>query len=182
MRVITGTARGRNLLTLSGEDVRPTLSHVKEAIFSAIQFSVPGSSVLDLFAGSGQMGIEALSRGAAKAVFTDVRKESCDTVKANLKLCRLEENATVVMTEAVRYIERNEEKFDFIFFDPPYREGYYEKLLDLISKNLTEDGKVICEHPDTVKLAETYNGLKLKKTYRFSHVAVSIYEKSEVSE
>lgn len=85
MRVITGSARGRKLLTLGGEEVRPTPERVKEAVFSVIQFQIEGRSFLDLFAGSGQMGIEALSRGARKSVFVDARRESIETVKKNLE-------------------------------------------------------------------------------------------------
>lgn len=107
MRVITGTARGRVLKTLEGEDVRPTTDRVKEAIFSIIQFELEGRRVLDLFAGSGQLGIEALSRGAAYATFTDMSAESVDIVKKNLISTKLENNAEVIRTEAVTFLKGN---------------------------------------------------------------------------
>ena len=103
MRVITGTARGRNLLTLPGEDVRPTTDRVKEAMFSIIQFEVEGSQVLDLFAGSGQLGIEALSRGAAYATFVDSARESIDCIKTNLQKTNLKPNSCVVQTDAFSF-------------------------------------------------------------------------------
>ena len=103
MRVITGTARGRVLRTLEGEDVRPTTDRVKEAVFSIIQFEIEGRRVLDLFAGSGQLGIEALSRGAASATFVDMSKDSLSTVKYNLEHTKLGDNAKVVQTDALSF-------------------------------------------------------------------------------
>ena len=114
MRVITGTARGRVLKTLEGDDVRPTTDRVKEAIFSIIQFEIEGRRVLDLFAGSGQLGIEALSRGAAFATFTDMSAESVDTVKKNLISTKLDRQSEVIRTEAVAFLRSNRKKFDII--------------------------------------------------------------------
>ena len=123
MRVITGTARGRKLEQLIGDDVRPTTDRVKEAVFSIIQFNIEGRRFLDLFAGSGQMGIEALSRGAKEAVFVDNRKESVEIIKRNLKSTKLDENAKVIPMDSNSYLNVNSEKFDFVFIDPPYETG-----------------------------------------------------------
>ena len=120
MRVITGTARGRVLRTLEGEDVRPTTDRVKEAVFSIIQFEIEGRRVLDLFAGSGQLGIEALSRGAASATFVDMSKDSLSAVKYNLEHTKLGDNAKVVQTDALSFLKLTKDKFDIVFLDPPY--------------------------------------------------------------
>ena len=120
MRVITGTARGRVLRTLEGEDVRPTTDRVKEAVFSIIQFEIEGRRVLDLFAGSGQLGIEALSRGAASATFVDMSKDSLSAVKYNLEHTKLGDNAKVVQTDALSFLKLTKDKFDLVFLDPPY--------------------------------------------------------------
>ena len=117
MRVITGTARGRVLRTLEGEDVRPTTDRVKEAVFSIIQFEIEGRRVLDLFAGSGQLGIEALSRGAASATFVDMSKDSLSTVKYNLEHTKLGDNAKVVQTDALSFLKLTKDKFDIVFLD-----------------------------------------------------------------
>ena len=117
MRVITGSARGRKLSEPKNYDIRPTTDNVKESIFNIIQFDVEGRRVLDLFAGTGQLGIEALSRGAKSAVFVDKSSEAIALVKQNLKACNLEAN--VVREDSLSYLERGG-KFDLIFIDPPY--------------------------------------------------------------
>ena len=117
MRVITGTARGRKLREPSGMDIRPTTDVVKEAVFNIIQFDIEGRRVLDLFAGTGQLGIEALSRGAADCVFVDESREAVSIVKENLAKCRF--TAKVVQTDSIGYL-RGAGKFDMIFLDPPY--------------------------------------------------------------
>ena len=117
MRVITGSAKGRKLEQLSGNDVRPTTERVKEAVFSSLQFQIEGRQFLDLFAGSGQMGIEALSRGASRAVFTDLSKDSIEIVKRNLKTTKLEECARVYKTDSIGFLTTCREKFDLAFID-----------------------------------------------------------------
>ena len=126
MRVITGSARGMALKAPKGMDTRPTMDQVKEGIFSAIQFEVEGRRVLDLFAGSGQMGIEALSRGAKSAVFVDMREDACKVVRENLAKTRLEQNARVVRADYLSYLASARETFDLIFLDPPYAEVFLE--------------------------------------------------------
>ena len=123
MRVITGSARGRRLETLEGEDVRPTTDRIKEAVFSIIQFETEGRNFLDLFAGSGQMGIEALSRGAKSASFVDNAKKSLETVKRNLKATKLENSAKVFAMDFHSFLSMNSQRFDIAFLDPPYRTG-----------------------------------------------------------
>lgn len=112
MRVITGTARGRRLLEPEGMDTRPTTDRVKEGIFSSIQFEIEGRRVLDLFGGTGQMGIEALSRGAAHCTFLDLRKEAVGVIRENLKRTGFAEEAAVVQGDYLAFLTRCKEKFD----------------------------------------------------------------------
>ena len=149
MRVITGSARGVRLQAPKGMDTRPTLDQVKEGIFSAIQFEVEGRRVLDLFAGSGQMGIEALSRGAKSAVFVDMRQDACAVVRSNLEKTRLTTNAQVLRSDYLSYLSHCRETFDLIFLDPPYAEIFLENALKSISEIdiLSECGILICERP-----------------------------------
>ena len=149
MRVITGSARGMALKAPKGMDTRPTMDQVKEGIFSAIQFEVEGRRVLDLFAGSGQMGIEALSRGAKSAVFVDMREDACKVVRENLAKTRLETRAQVVRMDYMAYLASCREQFDLIFLDPPYAEVFLENALNRISEIdiLSHRGIIICERP-----------------------------------
>ena len=128
MRVITGTARGRVLKELMGMETRPTTGKVKESLFSIIQFDIEGRRVLDLFAGTGQLGIEALSRGAAECVFVERRSDAVHLVQENLALCRLTDRAHVRQGDALAYL-RSGEKFDLVFLDPPYASGLLEQAL-----------------------------------------------------
>ena len=126
MRVITGTARGVPLKAPRGMDTRPTMDQVKEGIFSAIQFEVEGRTALDLFAGSGQLGIEALSRGAAHCTFVDKGREPVSVIRENLKKTRLEERAEVVQADYSSYLKTCRRQFDLILLDPPYAEIFLE--------------------------------------------------------
>ena len=130
MRVITGSAGGRRLLELEGLETRPTTDRVKEGLFSALQFDIEGRRVLDLFAGTGQMGIECLSRGAAAAVFVERRKDAFELVKKNLALTNLQDRATVINGDARDFVVRTGERFDLVFLDPPYASGLLEELLE----------------------------------------------------
>ncbi len=122
MRIITGRARGIKLETLEGDMTRPTAERVKEAVFSHLQFEIEGRRVLDLFAGSGQMGLEAVSRGAAHAVLVDQSKEAVAVIRRNLEKTRLGENCTVVCSDFSAYLRahRGKDPFDIVFIDPPY--------------------------------------------------------------
>lgn len=147
MRVISGTARGRKLVSPEGNQVRPTLDRVKEAVFNMLAFSVQDVSVLDLFAGSGGLGVEALSRGAARAVFVDASEASLRVVRENLALTRLEEKAACICSDFLTYLSGQRESFDLIFLDPPYAGGYLEPALLKIREKrlLAQNGLVVCE-------------------------------------
>ena len=138
MRVITGSARGRKLLTLEGEDVRPTTDRVKEAVFSVIQFETEGRRFLDFFAGSGQMGIEALSRGAKEAVFVDSAKKSVEIIRKNLASTKLAENANVVQTDWKSYLSVSGTQFDIAFLDPPYGKGILQRALEALPAHMSK--------------------------------------------
>lgn len=144
MRVITGTVRGRRLKEPSNMDIRPTTDQVKEALFNIVQFDVEGRRVLDLFAGTGQLGIEALSRGAKSATFVDESAEAVKIIKENLEHCKL--TGDVVRGDAMSFLSRCG-KFDLILIDPPYASNLVDKALDLIIKFdiLAEGGIIICE-------------------------------------
>ncbi len=144
MRVISGSARGLKLISPPGNDTRPTLDRVKEALFSMLTPVLRDSRVLDLFAGSGALGIEALSRGAAEAVFVDNSKAAEAAVRTNIQKARMEEKATFISKNALDYLSECKREFSIIFMDPPYRGGLYEKSCGLIFRHsLLQKGGVI---------------------------------------
>ncbi|MCL2539243.1 MAG: 16S rRNA (guanine(966)-N(2))-methyltransferase RsmD [Oscillospiraceae bacterium] len=184
MRVITGTARGAKLYVLEGRDVRPTAQRVKEAEFSAVQFYVPGARVLDLFAGSGQLGLEALSRGAGSAVFVDSNEDSIKVVRRNLEKTGLLAKAKIVRSDSFRYLSRTEELFDIVFIDPPYHMGLAKRALRRVSPNVSDAGFVLCETEANADMPETVGGILLKKRYKHGQTSLWLYrkEKSEFDE
>lgn len=181
MRVITGTARGRKLETLAGQDVRPTADRVKEAVFSVLQFDIEGRAVLDLFAGSGQLGIEALSRGAALAVFIDAAEESVNLVKRNLQTVGLAENARVVRSDYASFLAHTADRFDIAFLDPPYHKEILEKALPMTARVMSGHGVILCEHPAGAAMPDAAEDFLLARQYRYGKTAVSVYRKREES-
>lgn len=159
MRIITGKARGIRLDTLEGEMTRPTTERAKEAIFSMIQFDLEGRRVLDLFAGSGQMGLEAVSRGAAHAVLVDQSKDAVRIINRNVEKTRLGEQCTVICSDFAEYLRqrRGKEAFDYIFLDPPYPMRAVPATVEAIvrSRILKPHGIIICEsgEPDPLGFA-----------------------------
>ncbi len=179
MRIISGIARGLKLQSLEGDDTRPTLDNVKEAIFSMLFLKCQGASVLDLYAGSGAMGIEALSRGADSAVFVDLNPKACNVIRQNLSKARMENKAAVISTDAFKYLAsagKEGHEFDLIFLDPPYAAGTLDKVLNLIYEQglLCEGGLIICEF-DSGTNVDTKN-YKLLKDKRYGRVCVNILE------
>lgn len=179
MRVITGTARGRRLITLEGEDVRPTTDRVKEALFSIIQFEIEGRKILDLFAGSGQLGIEALSRGAKSAVFVDLSKKSVEVVKQNLESTGLGKNAIVLNTDSIAFAASRADRYDIAFLDPPYRTGLLQKALPLTANIMNEGGVIICEAPFDEELPEEAGSFKMTKEYKYGKIKLVTYRFEE---
>ena len=177
MRVITGIARGRRLKEPQGLETRPTTDRVKEGIFSSIQFEIEGRRVLDLFGGTGQMGIEALSRGAAHCTFVDLRKEAVGIIRENLKLTGLEGQATVVQRDALAFLTRCREKYDVIFLDPPYASDLLKKAMETIPAIdiVTENGIIVCENGSTTGWPEVEPPYRLQKEYRYGKVRTALY-------
>lgn len=177
MRVITGSARGAKLKTLEGLATRPTSDRVKEAIFNIIQFDIQGRRVLDLFGGSGQLAIEALSRGADYAVIVDQSAEAVKVIKDNLKKAKFDQQASVFQMDYLRYLSTAREKFDLIFLDPPYAEKSLENALQKISEIdiLSEGGIIICERPKDKVMPPEVGGLLCSRDYNYGKTAVNLY-------
>ena len=180
MRVITGTARGIQLKTPEGMVTRPTSDRVKEAMFSIIHFDIPGAAVLDLFGGTGQLGIEALSRGAKSAVFVDAGEPACRLIKENLKRTRLEGQGRVVRSDYLDYLSRCREQFDIILLDPPYAEVFLENALKRITEIdiLREGGIIVAERPLGKDLPWDFPGFERSKDYKYGNTLLTIYRKA----
>ena len=176
MRVITGRAGGRKLKTPANEEIRPTTDNVKESVFNIIQFDIEGRRVLDLFGGTGQMGIEALSRGAREAVFVDRNRDAVKLIRDNLRTCGMQ--ADVLQTDALSYLKRGEQ-FDLIFVDPPYDGGLYEPVLSTINSvdNLSEGGIIICEARADLSFPDVKEPYRRIREYRYGKVKICIYKK-----
>ena len=179
MRVITGKARGVVLKTPDGMLTRPTSDRVKEALFSILNFDVPGANVLDLFAGTGQLGIEALSRGAKYAVFVDERDDACKLIKENLRRSKLSESATVIRGDSLAYLKSTTQKFDIILLDPPYARDLLENSLKLISEiDILQSGGIIAtERPIGKELLCGFDGLIRSKDYKYGKTVITIFRK-----
>lgn len=180
MRVITGTARGVQLKTPEGMLTRPTTDRVKEALFSIIHFEIPGASVLDLFGGTGQLGIEALSRGAQNAVFVDAREDACKLIRENLKRTKLEQNGRVVRSDYLDYLNCCREKFNIILLDPPYAEVFLENALKRITEIdiLQSNGIIVTERPLGKELPWEFDGYVRSKDYKYGKTLITIYRKA----
>lgn len=167
LRVIAGSARGAKLICPSGLDVRPTHDRVKEAVFSMLTGHTADAFVLDAFAGSGALGIEALSRGAAHAVFIDSAAASLQAVSANLEKTHLQSQATLLQNDCLTYLAHTTEQFDLIFLDPPYGAGYIRPVLEAISRHglLKPDGLIYCEAEDfsAVQITDLFQIVREKK-------------------
>jgi 16S rRNA (guanine966-N2)-methyltransferase len=182
MRVISGEARGRRLKTLEGLDVRPTTDKVKEGLFNIIQFDLPGAKFLDLFSGCGQIGIEALSRGADYAVLNDQSRASQQIIKENLISVGLYQKSRVVSMEAKAYLAATKERFHIAFLDPPYHKGILPDILPLVAEKMAPGGIIICEHELDETLPEQFGDFCLIKRYRYGKICLSKYRNPEGDE
>lgn len=176
MRVITGTARGRKIKQPVGYDIRPTSDQVKEAMFNIVQFDVEGRRVLDLFGGTGQLGIEAASRGAGEVVIVDMARDSIKLIKENVANCKID--AKVVQADAISYLHGCG-SFDLIFIDPPYDSGLAEKALLTIKEIdiLSEGGIIVCETRADTPTPELDKPYVKRKEYRYGKIKLSVYTK-----
>ena len=179
MRVISGKVRGIQLKAPDGLRTRPTADRVKEALFSIIQFDVPGTRVLDLFGGSGQLGIEALSRGAKSAVIVDADEKACGIIKENLRRCKLEADAQVVRSDYMDYLCRCKQRFDIILLDPPYAELFLENALKKITEIdiLESSGIIVAERPVGKDLPWDFTGYSRSKDYKYGQTVLTLYRK-----
>ncbi|MBQ8603925.1 MAG: 16S rRNA (guanine(966)-N(2))-methyltransferase RsmD [Oscillospiraceae bacterium] len=177
MRVISGTARGTKLESLDGLSTRPTIDRVKEGIFSSIQFAVPGARVLDLFAGSGQMGIECLSRGAGQGVFVDSNRDAVNIVIRNVKACSLFDKARVVNMSAQDFLRTTKDEFDLIFLDPPYNMGILDEIMEKVYQITAPGGIIMAESELGWSLKKEIPGLVQKKQYKYGKVLVTKFIK-----
>lgn len=179
MRIITGSARGMKLETPQNDSVRPTTEMAKEGIFSAIQFDIEGRRFLDLFAGSGQIGLEALSRGAEYAVFVDELQQNTDIIKKNAQRAGLSPSCKILRMDFTDYLKRSEDRFHYVFIDPPYGKDRMAEIVKKIMKAgiLLEGGRMICESDkpelDLKLVGETY-GLEVKKRYKYGKTYVHL--------
>ena len=182
MRVITGKARGVAQKTPDGMQTRPTADRVKEALFSIIQFEIPCARVLDLFGGTGQLGIEALSRGAQSAVFVDASEKACALIKENLKRTKLQDCGKVIRSDYMEYLDRCREKFDIVFLDPPYAEVFLENALKRLSEIdiLQSGGIIIAERPLDKELPWVFPGFTRSKDYKYGKTLLTIYRRDNV--
>ena len=177
MRVITGTARGRKLNEPKNMDIRPTTDKVKESIFNIVQFDIEGRRVLDLFAGTGQLGIEALSRGAKSATFVDESNEAIRIVKSNLEHCGLV--GEVVRDDAVAFLSHCG-KYDVIFLDPPYKSGLMDAVLrKIITFDILSDGGIIiCETDSETEITPLKEPYSVGRVYKYGKVKLTVCGKN----
>jgi 16S rRNA (guanine(966)-N(2))-methyltransferase RsmD len=180
MRVISGNARGRRLKAPKGLTLRPTSDRVKEALFNILPHDLTGMKVLDLFAGTGSLTIEALSRGAAAAILVDSSAASARAIRANLRQLDLTERAKVwimPVSRALRVLARGHETFDMIFLDPPYDRGWIETALKIIAEGalLRPSGVIIAEHSVRERVEKAYGPLALKDQRRYGGTLISFY-------
>lgn len=184
MRIITGIARGAKLKTLSGEETRPTSEMTKEAMFSAIQFELHDRSVLDLFGGSGQLALEALSRGAERAVIIDASRAACEIIKENAMKTGLMKQCRVVSSDWKDYIRgaSGKDRFGLVFLDPPYTDGLLDTVLKrLFEADILEKNAIIVAESAAGGVPEPIEGCEMK-LYRHGKTFVSILRLSQEEE
>lgn len=180
MRVVSGDLKGRVLKAVPGTSTRPTTDKVKEALFNMIGPYFTGGLGLDLFAGSGGLGIEALSRGLDKVIFVDREGKAIHVINENLKSCDLEEKAEVYRNDAVRAlkaIQKRELVFDFIFLDPPYKKQQLVKLLEMMDKEglIHQEGLIVCEHASDIRLPEKIGKLVQTRNEKYGIIGITLY-------
>lgn len=177
MRVISGEFRSRKLETLKNNDVRPTSDKVKEAVFSSIQFEVQGSCFLDLFSGSGQMGIEALSRGAREAVFVDCSRDSIKMVERNILSLKLKNKTKAIISDSILFLKKTKQKFDIAYLDPPYKTDLLDNAIKYIANVMNKNGIVICESPIEKQFQEDLNFLEIIKKKNYGKILITFFER-----
>lgn len=184
MRVIAGEAKGRQLKSITGDNTRPTTDKVKEALFSILTPYLNGGIVLDLFAGTGGLGIEALSRGMSQAIFIDHNKNSIEVLNQNVNHCHFADRTEIYRNDAKRALKalkKRELSFDLIFIDPPYKQESYIELIDYLAEhNMVNDkGLIVAEHDAKLELPNSISTfVKIKHTI-YGTIGLSIYQNDE---
>ncbi len=181
MRILAGRAKGRKLTPIKTRGIRPTRDSVKESIFAMIQGYVEGSTVLDLFAGTGSLGLEALSQGAKKAIFVEKEKTLLRALMKNRDLCGFQDQAEIISLDvevALKALMRRGEKVDLVFVDPPYGRGYVDKTLRFINAHdmVSEGGMIVVEHGSAVAPSPQWERLSLEKQKRHGDTVISIFQ------
>lgn len=183
MRIITGIARGRNLRTLEGLHTRPTADKVKQAMFNIVQHDIEGRQVLDLFGGSGQLGLEAASRGAAAVTIVENDRKAQQIVGENIRACKLEQGCRLVASDAFAFLGRQKkESFDLIFLDPPYGGTLLNRALAEICRIdiLRQGGIILCESAAEDQLDPLPSPYQVNKTYRYGRICLTAISKGIV--
>lgn len=178
MRIIAGEFKGRRLETPEDDQIRPTTDKVKEAMFSIILPWLSGGVCADLFSGTGNLGLEAISRGAAKCYFADNSRKSVSIIRRNIEYCRAGDRAILFPGDYMRALERIDEKVDVFLLDPPYESGYYESCFDKIKELelLAEDGVIVAEHRSDLTMPEELAGFIKIKERKYGNVILSVYQ------
>lgn len=177
MRIISGTSKGLKLRCLDTDDIRPTTDRVKQSIFNTIQYDISGSKVLDLFAGTGQLGIESLSRGANFCTFVDFSKKSINVVKENLIKSDFLSKSELLNFDFLTFLKSNKKIYDIIFLDPPYRKGFLNLVLDNLSESTCKDSILICEHSKEEIYPEIINFIPIYRVKNYGNITVTIYKR-----
>ncbi len=184
MRVITGIARGRKLKSVEGMETRPTSDRTKESIFNIIQFDIEGRAVLDLFAGTGQMAIEALSRGARSADFVDQRSDCIKVITDNVKHTGFESVSRIHQSDYMAFLQRAKaESYGLIFLDPPYGNSMLQKSIETIFKRdlLMTGGLIVCEGLRTEEMPDSYGKYEKGKEYLYGKSRIQLYIKRDTA-
>lgn len=180
MRVVAGERKGMSLKAVNGTTTRPTTDKIKESIFNIIGPFFDGGIVLDLFAGSGGLGIEALSRGADKAIFVEKDGRAFQTLQENIKKCRYDQVTELFKADANRAVKgllKREIEIDYLFIDPPYQKSdYYDLVLKLVDGGkIAENAIILCEHTSELSLPESYGSFTLQREEKYGNTIISIY-------
>ena len=180
MRVISGEKRGKKLITLDGEEVRPTTDRIKESVFNVLQFEITDKNFLDMFAGSGQMAIEALSRGAKTATLIDFSQKSIKICEKNLISTNFLEKAKLVNSNSIQYVKNINEVFDIAFLDPPYHENLLVESLTALAPKMSKAGIIVCEHPLSMSLPAKVIDFEKDKQYKYGKIELSVYRNKSI--
>ncbi|MDR0404825.1 MAG: 16S rRNA (guanine(966)-N(2))-methyltransferase RsmD [Oscillospiraceae bacterium] len=176
LRVISGSEKGKKIKIPKEKNIRPTKEKVKEAIFSALQFEIEGKCFLDLFAGSGQIGIEAMSRGASEAIFVDNNPKSVGLIRKNLRSVDLFRKSSIFLSDATKFLKNTNLSFDLVFLDPPYAAKILTDCLNLLTKKMRDGGIVVCESAREAPSPEITKNFIPRKCYYYGETKIIIYD------